>query len=779
MSTDGRMLRAALAYAERFGFAVFPCKPCGKEPLTPHGFKDATNGPAQIDASWKRWPSANVSIATGAASGVVVLDVDPRHGGDETLAALEAGHGKLPDAPTVLTGGGGLHQYFKHPGDVIHNSAGTALGPGLDIRGDGGYVIAPPSIHPNGKEYLWEVSSRIDEVPLPELPAWLLELLTRHKPSGKSVERVDAPATFEDGTRNDYLYRFARSQHARHKLSYNELLPLLIAVNQQRCRPPLDSSEVQKIATNAYQQGDRADFKAPSGNPDVERLAALPALEYDTIRKQEAKRLSVRVDTLDAEVEKERKRHQAEHPEPKPLPQWAPPPQVSLEPVDGAGLIADMIATIRRFVMLDETAALVASLWVLFTWVFEHTAETNPFLRVISPTPQCGKSTLFKVLSRLARCGWIVASITPSAFTRTMDRERHTLFLDEGDAFLHENELMRNVLDAASDPDTANHSLSVKSGDDWAPVQFNVYVPIAIASIGRLRKMHTVEDRSIALHLKRATPTELKQLAKGRRRELKAVLEPLAGKCARWAADNLDTLNNVARPTLPDQMSGREQDKWEPLVAIADAIGPDWGERARAAAVKLSGAREDDSAPLGIALLADISGLFDEMATDRFSSKALCEALAALEGRPWGEYGKAQKPVTQNQLARLLKSFLIVSHTIRLPDGSTPKGYTRSDFEDDFTRYLPDSKNPEAPISGNSNRHNATTQRVQGGSADFQSATKDACGASKNGSFPNGEKDCGGVADRSGMMDADRTFSSANEAEIDRLADDGDEGTEL
>jgi hypothetical protein len=109
------MPNSALAYAEHFGFAVFPCKPGGKTPLTSHGFKDATKDPAQIRDWCKRWPDANIGIATGPISGIVVLDIDPRHGGDDTLAALELQYGALPAIPMVLTGGGGVHYYFKAP----------------------------------------------------------------------------------------------------------------------------------------------------------------------------------------------------------------------------------------------------------------------------------------------------------------------------------------------------------------------------------------------------------------------------------------------------------------------------------------------------------------------------------------------------------------------------------------------------------------------------------------------------------------------------------------
>ncbi len=301
---------------------------------------------------------------------------------------------------------------------------------------------------------------------------------------------------------------------------------------------------------------------------------------------------------------------------------------------------------------------------------------------------------------------------------------------------------MRNALDAANDPDTAKISMSVKSGDDWIPAEFNVFVPIALVSIGLLRKMETVESRSIHVRLKRATPTELRSLAKGRRRELKAVLVPLAAKCARWAADNVEALKDV-RPKFPDSLSGRDMEKWEPLLVIADALGSETGEAARLA-MALSGARDTDDMPLELALLSDVCTLFDEKNTDRFSSRALCEALAEIEGRPWAEYGKAQKNLSQNQLAKLLKPFTIGSHSVRLADGTTPKGYERKDFADAFTRYLTDSKN--IAISDDSKRHNATTQRGVGENGDFQTATGGACGGSKNEVLANSEKDCGGVA---------------------------------
>ena len=137
------LLKAAIAYAAR-GWHVLPLRAASKLPATTHGLHDATTDAEVITGWWKRWPNANIGVRTGAVSGLVVLDVDPPHG-FESLAELEAAHGALPPGPRVTTPRGGLHLYFAHPGGVVPNSAGK-LGPGLDVRGDGGYVVTVPSV---------------------------------------------------------------------------------------------------------------------------------------------------------------------------------------------------------------------------------------------------------------------------------------------------------------------------------------------------------------------------------------------------------------------------------------------------------------------------------------------------------------------------------------------------------------------------------------------------------------------------------------------------------
>lgn len=168
---DLTLFKAALSYARR-SIPVFPCQPGGKRPLTYNGFWEATTDPCRIKAWWRRWPSANIGITTGKKSGLLVLDVDPRGGGPESLAVLEGQSGTVPHTARSRTGGGGVHVFFRYPPrEEVRNSAGW-LGPGLDVRGEGGYVVVPPS--KTQRPYEW-----IDKSPLAEA-MWLLKCLSEN-----------------------------------------------------------------------------------------------------------------------------------------------------------------------------------------------------------------------------------------------------------------------------------------------------------------------------------------------------------------------------------------------------------------------------------------------------------------------------------------------------------------------------------------------------------------------------------------------------------------------
>lgn len=170
---------AALRYASTYGWPVFPLIPGTKKPWgRSNGKDDATTDPEQIERWWQRQPNSNIGIATG--HGFVVLDVDPRHDGDDTLAELESEYGRLPDTPEVLSGDHGRHLYFAWTGEL----KGGDLAPGVELKALGQYVVAPPSIHPDtGHAYEWEPLCKPKDVPMAPLPAWIVELSRKAKAS--------------------------------------------------------------------------------------------------------------------------------------------------------------------------------------------------------------------------------------------------------------------------------------------------------------------------------------------------------------------------------------------------------------------------------------------------------------------------------------------------------------------------------------------------------------------------------------------------------------------
>ena len=249
------LLEATLAYAAK-GWHVFPChtptadgcscrRDCGrdrgKHPRTKHGLNDATTAEATIRKWWKMWPSANVAIRTGAISGLVVLDRDDYKGGGDSLEELERTYNPLPETVLGLTGGGGQHYVFAHPGTPVKNGVDT-LGAGLDIRGDGGYVIAPPSLHKSDKHYTWEVLHEPGDTPLAPMPDWLRVLCQQTA----RQERLDAGAPIPDHQRNDTLFRHGCSFRAK-GCTEAVILAALREMNATQCQPPLTDAEVQKI----------------------------------------------------------------------------------------------------------------------------------------------------------------------------------------------------------------------------------------------------------------------------------------------------------------------------------------------------------------------------------------------------------------------------------------------------------------------------------------------------------------------------------------------------
>lgn len=290
--SPGAMLTDALAYAAH-GWPVFPlhtptgagcscekpgCDRVGKHPRTWNGLKDATTNEGQIRAWWAKWPDANIGIATGGA--LLVLDVDAYKGGEASLAALLAETGEqLPESPRVLTGGGGWHLYLAQPEGLatpLGNSKGTKLGKAIDTRGDGGYVVAPPSLHASGGRYEWDASTC--HLPLAPVPAWmverLLEVKTAPRPEpeqrrfdprpagGGDLDRARRylasmdPSISGEGGHNAAL-RAAVALVRGFNLSTSDALTLMLEDFNPRCSPPWTEKELRHKVEEAEAKGEK------------------------------------------------------------------------------------------------------------------------------------------------------------------------------------------------------------------------------------------------------------------------------------------------------------------------------------------------------------------------------------------------------------------------------------------------------------------------------------------------------------------------------------------
>jgi hypothetical protein len=267
-------LKFALTCAKR-GWLVFPlysidrngrctcvnpaCNHPGKHPKTQHGFKDATRDRKMIVSWWHDDPEANIGICTGVASGIVVLDVDPRHDGEESLRNLERNYGPLPSGPCVKTGGGGWHYYFLHPGSSAKISNKTSILPGIDVRADGGYVVGRGSVHQSGKKYTWVEGETPEDLPVPPFPEWLCKILLA-KPAPATAN--SAVSAIPEGERNSRLTSLAGALQWR-GADPATIRAALLTENERRCKPPLPESEVQSIVSSISKYEPRPIHSAP------------------------------------------------------------------------------------------------------------------------------------------------------------------------------------------------------------------------------------------------------------------------------------------------------------------------------------------------------------------------------------------------------------------------------------------------------------------------------------------------------------------------------------
>lgn len=250
--------KAALIYAKKMKWLVFPlhtpttngcscqnltCQNIGKHPRTKNGLNDATTRLDVIEDWWKKWPNSNIGIQTGVSSDLAVLDIDIKNNGYRSLAKLIEENKDLPETIKSSTGSGGMHILFKYSGGIRNL---TEFYPGIDVRGEGGYIVAPPSLHFSKKKYEWHSSNRPLEINLVKMPIWLFNKLNE----SKSLVRRKPDKYWEiilkgvkEGERNTSTASLA-GYLLRHGISASVTLELLFLWNE-RNEPPesLDTIE--------------------------------------------------------------------------------------------------------------------------------------------------------------------------------------------------------------------------------------------------------------------------------------------------------------------------------------------------------------------------------------------------------------------------------------------------------------------------------------------------------------------------------------------------------
>ncbi|MES2498889.1 MAG: DUF3631 domain-containing protein [Pseudomonadota bacterium] len=414
-------------------------------------------------------------------------------------------------------------------------------------------------------------------------------------------------------------------------------------------------------------------------------LAALSPLDYESIRIEQAKQLGWRTTVLDAEV----KKIKTDDSEVSNLPFDTVEP--FHEQVDPSNLLNEISRMIRNYIVLEPEQADAVALWIVLTWVIPH-IDLAPLAIINAPEKACGKTQLLTVIGYMSYRPLPASNASSSAIFRAVEKWSPTILVDEADTFFKDNAELQGMVNAGYL--RGGYVLrSEAAGDSFEPRMFSVFSAKAIAGIALEKHLpDATMSRGIIFNLRRKMATE--SVSRLRHAD-RLLFGDITSKLARFAEDYGQRVK-YARPSLPETLSDRDQDNWQPMLAIAACAGEEWLIRATNAAQALSIAGEQ-SVSMGNQLLADIQYVFESKRIDKISTSDLIDALILDEEKPWATYNRG-KQFSPRQLAKLLSAYGISSKTVRMGPYSTPKGFDTAQFNDVFARYL--NSQPDVPQLG-------------------------------------------------------------------------------
>lgn len=486
----------------------------------------------------------------------------------------------------------------------------------------------------------------------------------------------------------------------------------------------------QRMLPSSWQDGIDAGGRVRAANgsrEEIERLSQLSAIDYDREREAAAVAMGIRVSTLDAQVNAYRAKNPKAGSEQDASGFTLPEAKEWPEPVNGSDLLNEMTKEIRSYVVLSEPDARATALWALHTYALDR-LHISPRISITSPEKGCGKSTMKDVLSHLVCRPLTADNVSPAVLYYVAERMQPTFLLDEADSFLKESEDLRNILNSGYRRNGAVVRMEKNVAGGYEPKNFSTWCATAFFLIGDLPP--TVQDRSIIIPLRRRSPEEQ---IRPYDPEKTSKLDDLASMSARWMRDNIEAVAKSS-PDMPG-LYNRAADNWKPLAKIADVIGGEWPSRVRESYARA--VRSSSKQSMRETLLADVRDIFGDRRADRLQSSEICEALAAMEERPWPEFNRG-KPITPNGLARLLRPFGITSENHR-NGHRVAKCYNIAHFADAFSSYL--------PSQGVDGRYTATSLEPSSKIDVFNPLQKQTCSGSLTPGKPPSDGHCSGVAD--------------------------------
>jgi len=585
------VLAPEIIFAAGRGWHILPVQARGKLPLVKGWPEEATSDTTQLEAWQHQHPACNWGLATGKASGLVVIDIDGAEG-RASLADLERQGLTLPPTLTVTTGrtDGGEHRYYRPPSGVdIRNDQSGKIGAHVDARGTGGFVVCPPSFHASGKQY-----SFIDpSAPVADMPGWVIERLTVCPPIPTATAQA-SPQAVGKGGRTNRLVSLAGTLRKRGAAPAT-IEAALLAENASFA-PALPEAKVRTIAADIMK-------RYPSGEPNAPSVSTVSPMT-----PEEAARVT-------------------------------------------GELLETCRAWIQRYIILSEEQAVIMSAWTLHTYAFDA-AETTPYIHITAPERACGKSRLMETLEALAAAPVRSGGMTAAALVRTIEAKRPTIFLDEMDAQLGGDKEYAEAIRGVLNEGFRKGGVFYKCvGKNFDLKDFHVYCPKCFAGIGQLPD--TVSSRSIVIEMRRKLLGESVQPF--RQNAVKAAAAPIREALGAWAAQGSVVLLQEIKPAAIASLSDRQNDIAEPLLAIAQLAGGGWLQGLTGALRTVFKAAGTADTSNGATLLADIRAVFDGGTAEQIPSKAMAEQLCEIEGRPWAEWFHGKGLTANNLARQLKK----------------------------------------------------------------------------------------------------------------------------